>query len=231
MIEKPTRILFDWGGTLCKDSLLFEYYLKNSSGFNFKGNQYSFRPDFWEIIKDENEGKFFFENQEKVFDISELYCDSINTVNKFNGTVGMSSEYENYIVFDYKPELKLPQEKIQLLFAKTLQERGIKANGIYVNADKVSLAKTIGVDFIVDDDPRIIIALAAANIKSILVSRLWNRSFCYNDLFHYVSMKKREIVANNIFIAEDFNDIERIVRNQKTQGDINNVKRNHETSS
>jgi hypothetical protein len=206
-VRRPKRILFDWGGTICNDSLLFQYI--NNLGFN---KDYIFKPDSWDNIKNVGCDDFFLKNSNNFFNISSFYNGAEYALDIFHGTEGNSSEYENYIVFDGKPELDFPQDKIQLLLAKNLQERGVRINGLYVNSDKLSLAKSINADFVIDDDPRIVLSLASYNIKSILISRLWNRQFSIDNINYFIPSRKKLTVMKNIFLAEDFDDVERIIK-------------------
>lgn len=210
-MNKAITVLFDLGGTLINDSLLFKYYANKSGNLNaeFMG------PSSWDAIRNIGHENFFSMNQEKMFDIGETYCDTVNVVKQFYATEGCDSKYENFIVYDCKPEFNIPADRLQLLVAKAMSDKGIKTNGIYLCPDKVALAKTIGADYVVDDDPRIALALASANIKTILVSRLWNRSFSFNNLNMYIADKKNSTILKNIVIAEDLSDAERIIKQKK----------------
>ncbi len=208
MLNKTIKVLFDWGGTIRNDSLLLQYFSDNSLNTNevqFNG------PESWDNIRSIGSENFFAKNQEKIFDISEIYCDTTRVVNEFYGTDGTLSQYENFIVYDGQPDSDITHDRLQFLLANQVLKTGFKTNGIYINSDKIELAKRLNIDYVVDDDPRVILALASANIKSILISRLWNRAFSKDNAKFYIPRKKKSILKN-IYIAEDFDHVQRIIK-------------------
>lgn len=197
-MKTPKRILFDWGGTIVRDDELFERISKRS-GVN---NPVFESPESWDHIRAGTENHFD-QIAESFFALAEPYESAFDVINFFS-----KDEYA-YVVYDNRPHLGLPVQRTELLFGKTLVRRkeSLRPKGIFIDADKVSLCKRQGIDIAVDDDPRIALALASAGVETILISRLWNRSFNLDDLSLYVPQKKKDIIQKNLFFVEDWHGV------------------------
>ena len=191
-VEMTKNIVFDWGGTIVKDALLFRHM----------ADRYFYGPDSWEICKmaPPMSSAFFKE--------SKQYPEAIRVVSRYCGTT-IDSPTKNFIVFDNKPVLDLSQGLIGL--SLKFQQIGGSANGIYIESDKLSLAKRISADIFVEDDPRIAITLANAGVKTILMLREWNKFFNYDILKSLTSKEKYEKIKDNFFFVEDWLDVENLI--------------------
>jgi hypothetical protein len=119
-----------------------------------------------------------------------------------------------FILFDNKPHLlsQEPQETIRDI-AFWLDKNHCKANGIYVESDKLGIAKQCGVDIFVEDDPRIAITLANAGIKVILMLRSWNKKFSLDILDLITTKEKQEKIKENIYFADDWHEAGCLIQN------------------
>jgi hypothetical protein len=179
--KKMVNIIFDWSGTIVKDNRLF--YAETSK------NQ-----------------KLFMQIEH---DVVKPYSDAIRVVSKFSETnpKELSNNNPKSITNSYIISDKDTLLSVSFVFDKL----NGSADGIYAESDKLALAKKINADIFVEDDPRIALTLANANIKTIIPLRQWNKFFNYSIIKLLVSKDKIEKIENNIFFADDFLDIEQII--------------------
>lgn len=172
---------------------------------NNASNPFYLGPQSWNNIRTIGTENYFDTIQNKFFEMSSLSEEGcIRIINKcFGGS--KDSEIFNYLVFDNRPFIK---RNPLLLFADHCKNIGIHANGIYVSADKVSLCKKLGITIAVDDDPRVALALASANIKTILMIRKWNFGFDRTNLYLSVPENKMDAIHRNLILADCWKDIE-----------------------
>ena len=212
------NILVDWGGTISRDETIVKirrnyfkqwYGPKNWEEMNnlnhIQSGVYNFDNGFFSAKKLEEIKNSFFSS-------GEIYPDSDKVISKYcENNCKISAKTNIYIVFDNVPNINVNQSEIIKQMAFSFDARGIKTNGYYVDSDKIHLSKQIGVDIVIEDDPRVAIALCLAGIKCVLVLRRWNRLFSINSL--YLTMKEEKIkkIEENLFFAEDWKDAENIV--------------------
>lgn len=225
-MNKSKAILFDWGGTIIRDNILAEKLGNMSYSYygEFTGADFwnkssgsedqkilesdSFDPDHWSNINAENDRNFF----KKFLYGGEVYDQAFETINSFRST-SANSKSKTYIVFDNKPSINASYDKMQFTLARAISHKGGHVNGSYVEQDKINLIKRLNIDIIVDDDPRIILAAASTGVKSILISRLWNRRFSLNDIDIYIPERKRDNIKKNTIIAEDWYEVKNKISN------------------
>ena len=199
------RIMIDWGNTLTRDVDLFNYIAYKSGNEKTKWES----PDSWKKIRSIGGENYFNKIQDKFFKMSEIYPQSKEVISSFFGK--SPTDTQTIIVFDNNPTILLPTEEIQFRLAEALQNKHININGQIVESDKTKIVKTYGIDIAVEDDPRIAISLCAADVKTIVPIRKWNRSFDLNDLRLITKEKVMKKIEENIFFAEDWYEIGIIV--------------------
>ena len=205
-MKKNNKILFDWGGTIIRDDLLFKDIAENSGNENatFDG------PDCWDNIRVIGNENYFDNIQDKFLLCGVTYDKAIDVVSKYTSNEKLNSF--SYVVFDNKPFL----DKIKSLdysISQAVRLNNGVVNGIYAEGDKVRLCKEVGINIAVDDDPRIALSLASAGIKTILVSRIWNRRFDLDNINLYIPYRKKAAIKDNLQIAEDWHDVDIRVNN------------------
>jgi len=201
-MNKPVKILVDWGGTIIRDKDLFKNIAEKSGNTKTKWES----PNSWNKIRHIGDKNYFEDIKDSFFMMGEEYQDAVNSVSFFCGEDLNKSESFVYIVFDNKPEVFQSQDESLKKLAFAWNNRKGTANGLYVERNKIILAKQIQSDIIVDDDPRIAIAAAVSGVKVILMLREWNRHFRSEDLIYYVKEEGLEKAKSNIMFAEDWFD-------------------------
>lgn len=202
-----SKILFDWGGTIARDADLFVEIARRSG--NSKDGFES--PDCWRRIRVVGAENYFDTIQERFFSLAKVY-DSAPEV-----MCDLLRHAQTFVVYDNRPQIDRSEERVKLLLGKALTERRIKANTILIGADKLSICKNLGIGIAVEDDPRIALALASAGIYTVLVSRIWNRSFSLDNLNLYVPQDKKERIQENLTVAEDWFEISKKIKNRITE--------------
>lgn len=199
------KVIFDFGGTIARDSQTYRNIAVNANNdkADFKG------PDSWDGIRFVGSVNYFDIVQHKYFSMCNYYPQAVDCVLDFYGDKGDESKSFAYVVYDNRPLIK--NSKIEALLSMDFYKRGGKANGFYADSDKLRLAKSLQADVVVDDDPRMAVALAYAGVKTIVPLRKWNSSFELNNLRFYIPEHKIEKVRENIFFAEDFVEVNQIV--------------------
>ena len=191
MIHCP-KILIDWGGTLVRDAELFEEIARKSGNSKISFDS----PDRWDNIKFVGTENYFEKIEHRFFSMGRTYVYAEDALKE------LYEKYQIHIVYDNRPQFESSVNRTQLLLAKTLTERRIEISGIFVDPDKLSICKNLKIDVAVEDDPRIAMSLASAGIRTILISRLWNRSFSLDS--QYIPSKKKEAIQKNLIITEDW---------------------------
>jgi hypothetical protein len=199
-------ILIDFGGTIARDNLLFQTIAIKSGNFNPP----EFSPDNWDRIETVGSSNYFDISKKSFFEMSKFYFGFSDFIKKYNA-ISSSSKTQTIVVFDDKPNLKMNGEQIQFALAKKLADENCSPNSIYIESDKISLCKKMGVSFAIDDDPRVALALAAAGIKTFLISRLWNRRFDFKSVDLLVPAKKKETIQKNLAVVDDWVEISELI--------------------
>jgi len=203
-MEINKKILIDFGGTISRDCLLFEHIARKSEN----GSAVFESPDSWDRIEVIGSINYFESIRYKYFELVDFYYGFSDFIKKYNAN-SSSCKTQTIVVFDNKPNIKIDYDQIQFLLAKKLAEESCSPNAVFVDSDKLALCKKLGISIAIDDDPRVALSLAFAGIKTILVSRLWNRGFGLNCLDFMVPSRKKEIIQKNLLIAEDWFDVSR----------------------
>jgi len=201
------KILLDWNGVIARENDLFKNITEKSLNPNYKYES----SDSWDNIRKIGTINYFSKIEKFFFDYQTIYDGAKEFINK-TYSKNENSEYSNYIIYDNKPKINLTIDQIIFNLSKNLVQLGYYSNGIYVDSDKIKMAKIIGVDFIIDDDPRIVIAGAYSGIKSILMLRKWNSMFSFDNLKMTTQKDKYEKIIENAFIAEDFYECSQIIK-------------------
>lgn len=200
------NIVFDWGGTIVKDQEVFAEIANRSGNCSIK---YS-GPDSWKNIRNLGNSNFLDTTQSSFFriGISHLYPEAINVISSF---CGQNNGTKTFIVFDNKPVLTMDPSDVIKYLSFAFCGAGGSINGFYLESNKLSLSKQIGADIFVEDDPRIAMTLAYANIKTILLIRKWNNWFNDTILSYTVPEHKIEKIRQNLVIAEDWVDVKKSI--------------------
>jgi len=199
------RIMIDWGGVLARDGFLFNQIAERSG--NTKTLWTS--PASWGMVRSLGGINYFDTVSKNFFGLSEIYPCAAEVLLKFLGKREEGSQ--TFIVFDNNPELRLPPEKVQFYLAESLKEKGIECNGIILESDKIRAAKIFNINIAIEDDPRIAISLCAADVKTIIPIRKWNRNFSLDQLRMITREDKMEKIESNLFFAEDWVEIGNIL--------------------
>lgn len=198
------KILIDFGGVISRDSKLFKDFGIQSGCKDpfYQG------PDSWDLIENIGNKNYFKNVKEKnsFFMMCEFYPEAIETLNIFYATNGIRSPYGVFVVYDGRPNLDLSSSRIEALLASEFNRRKANINGFYVQSDKVRLCKQIGVDLMIEDDPRIAIALSSNNIKTLLMIREWNKGFDISSLKMFLPENRYKSVTENLIFVEDWVD-------------------------
>jgi hypothetical protein len=191
------KIFVDFGGTIVRDKDAYVSLI---------GDYLTFYPDQWIVVNDFLDSAQREEFEDNYINRSVPYPVAMETITSF---CGMSNEDKSqvFVLFDNKPHLlsQEPQETVRDI-AFWLDKNGCKVNGIYVESDKLGIAKQCGVDIFVEDDPRIAITLANAGIKAILMLRSWNKKFSLDILDLITTKEKQEKIKENILFADDWQE-------------------------
>jgi hypothetical protein len=212
------KMLIDWGGTIIRDEYFFNYISIQSKNLKTKWAS----PKSWDKIRYIGELNFFDTIKEKFFLIQDEYPGSTEIINRFFGN-SQESESQTFIVYDNNPDLGCKINKTIFKLSIAIQQRGINTNGVYVEKDKLRLAKNIGIDLLIDDDPRIAIASSSSGIKTILMIRKWNRFFDLENLKYYTREENIKRIKDNFFIAEDWEEAGMLAASFIDQNDKNRI--------
>lgn len=199
-------ILIDFGGTLARDNILYHELALKSGNLN----PANFTPSSWDKIETVGSVNYFEASKNKFFEMSKLYDGGADFIRKFtsSGSFGKST---TIVIFDNKPHLNLDFNSAQLLLCKKLYDEGCSPNSVYIESDKVAVAKKYSIDYAIDDDPRVALALASAGVKTFLISRLWNRKFDLELLDIMIPDKKKDVILKNLAVVEDWFEISRLL--------------------
>lgn len=196
----PFKILVDWGSTIIRDEDLFNNIAENSGNVKSKWQS----PKSWDKIRQIGGINYFDEIKDRFFIMGEAYPEAIESISSFCCEDGDDSESQVFVIYDNKPEVFKSRGATFTHLAFAWNYRNGSANGLYVDPDKIFIAKSIQVDVIVDDDPRIAIAAAVAGIKVILMLKKWNKNFHIEDLKYSMREEHFEKAKSNISIVEDW---------------------------
>ena len=195
-MNNPVRIYVDWGGTIVIDYELYETIARKSHNNNIQWQS----PDSWDNVASIGNNNHFQMMENRFFETGNPYSGAIDVISSFCGNDGQSSESQIFVTYDNNPNIISGNIIKKMAFA--FKKMGGKANGFYVESDKLLLAKRDKVDIFVEDDPRIAMTLANAGVHVILLLRYWNRMFSPNRLI--ISKEKLPKILSNLHWAEDW---------------------------
>ena len=207
MTKQPSKIFFDWGGTIIRDADLFnDIASKSNSTRRYKD------PNDWKDIRTIGNLNHFEDIKSKFFERGETYPYALNVVSKYTGH-SLQAKSQSFVIFDGSPIINGKKDalNIQFLLSKALSKKNAKSNGIFVESNKVQLAKSLGCEILVEDDPRIALAAASAGIKVVLMLRKWNRVFSLESLSLLMKPKNFETITSKMFLAEDWIEADSII--------------------
>ena len=197
-MKEPIRILFDWGSTLIRDEDLFNYIALQSGNKKTKWES----PSSWSKVRVLGGENYFNKIVDTFFQMGDEYLGATECVSSFCSI--HSPETESFVIFDNKPALRIPPEKILKKLSDSLKNRKCDVNMSYIGPDKISISKQVGIRILVEDDPRIAISSALSGIKTILMLRKWNRFFRIEDIEYTTKEENIEKIKSNIIIVEDW---------------------------
>lgn len=217
-MSSPFKILVDYGGTIARDQWVFDKIALGSMRVDYSPVPF-WGIDAWEDVKSLGHINFFSKVEDSFFKLCPYYPEALSTISSFLGKEGEDSKTQTFVVFDNNPKMSFSISKIEMLLATAFDGRGGKTNGFYVEPDKVRLCKKLGIDLIVDDDPRIALATSTIGIKTFLILRPWNRRYADKSLLANIqSGKKRESVLENLRIVEDWPDVAKNINTLLQEG-------------
>jgi hypothetical protein len=205
-VKTPLNILIDWNGTITKEEATFDKLVNpflDSPTHEHDEIQHFYKWDHPEKpLLPEGLRELFFSD-------SVLAPYAVNVINKFLGKEANSSDSQTFIVHDETPNFG---QHTDFKMASGFDIIGLEVNGMYVASDKINLAKVLGADVAIEDDPRIAVALCLSGIKCILMLKKWNRFFSIDALSLSMREEKVEKVKENLSIAEDWLDVNMILK-------------------
>ena len=214
IIIKALNILIDWNGTITKEEATFDKLVNpflDIQKYRHEDIQHSYRSDnldekyYPEILK-----HLFFSD-------SVLAPYAVDVINKHLGKESNNSPSQTFVIHDNTPDFG---NETLFNMASGFETIGLNVNGIYIESDKIKLAKNIGADIVIEDDPRMAVALCLAGIKCILMLKQWNRFFSINNLSLSMREDKVEKVKSNLSIAEDWLDVNMILKSYITKKNL-----------
>ena len=153
-MREPVRILVDWGGTVIRDEDLFNYIAERSGNKKTKWES----PQSWNKIRFIGDENFFDKNEGTFFNTGDEYPDAVEMISTFCSKNDANSEI--FLIYDNKPQLKINPNDILKSISFSFQRKEGEIDGTYISADKIGIAKQVGISILVDDDPRIAISAA-----------------------------------------------------------------------
>jgi len=202
------NIFIDWGGTIARDHVTYEYISSKSGS---RAHEWQ-GPNSWDSIRCVGNENFFEKEQHRFFRLTRYYSNSIKTISDFCGDEAYP-ETKTFIVYDNRPKINAPPNDIIRELAYSFNEANGSANGIYIEPDKIALIKRHGGGIMIEDDPRIAISLALADIPVVLLLRKWNHLFDIDSLKMTLPPDKFIKVRKNIHITEGWSDVKDAIKN------------------
>lgn len=196
------NIIFDWGGTIVRDKKIYNSLVNQAICGPFK-NQ-----DSWgDRIVMRNMKDRMIEYLDKSVEFQ--YDGSVKTISEYCSN---KSKDRSFVLFDNKPCFDIKQgdvlKEVRDTFFRRMDGR---ANGFYVETDKIKMAKIVGADIFIEDDPRIALTLANINVKTILVLRDSNKFFNKDIMESVVASEKYFRICRNFRFAEDWTEVKEII--------------------